>query len=344
MKLIIFFLLSFTLLPCKFIRSQQVKFDKIKFFEDTSVINATITTDITKLFKEKSRIGVKFPAKFYATVQNEEVLNNNILLEIRGHFRRTYCYLPPLKVIFDPEKKSPDKGLGTLKLVSQCKTSEMDEQYLLKEYLVYKIYNLITDMSFKVRLLQLTLADSSRNKKPITEYAYLVEDIKDVGKRNNCKEWKNEKMDPRQTDSHQILIVAIFEYMIGNTDWGVSANHNTRLLRSKKDSLQRPYVVPYDFDFSGFVNTSYSSPDPNLDIENVQERLYRGFPRSLEEVNRAVDIFKNQKSNIYALINNFDLLTSKTKKDLNNYLDPFFVMINKPSEVKRIFIDNARTQ
>lgn len=343
MKTISYPLLIISFLLCHAAYSQTSSIDKVKFFEDTSMINATITTDMVKLFREREKAGVEFPANFSATLPGNIVVNDPILLTVRGHYRRGYCYLPPLKVAFKYKKTSEMKPLGDLKLVSQCKTSETNEQYLFKEFLIYKIYNLITDMSFRVRLLNLELADSTGKKKSIPEHAFLMEDIKNVAKRNGCKAWKAGKMDPREVDQKQMTIVAIFEYMIGNTDWGVSVNHNTKLIVSKNDSTQRPYVVPYDFDFSGFVNTDYAVPDERLNITSVRQRLYRGFSENLEEVNEVLDIFKTQKSNIYSLINNSDLLTSKSKKEVLDYLDDFYKSINNPREVNNIFIKNART-
>ncbi len=351
MKSILTSFLFFSLVASQHVNGQKAAIDKVKFFEDTSIINATITTKMVQLFRHKDKMGLKFPANFSATFQNGSKMDDTILLAIRGHFRKANCYLPPLKVIFDQKnekgeekkKKVKNLSLGSLKLVSQCRTSETDQQYLLKEYLIYKIYNLITDMGFRVRLLNLNLVDSTGKKKPINEYAFLMEDIKDLAKRNDCKSWKQGKMDPREVDRRQMTIVAIFEYMIGNTDWGVSVNHNTKLILSKKDSTQRPYLVPYDFDFSGFVNTDYSTPDPKLNIANVRERLYRGFARTMGELNDVLDIFKKQKDSIYNLIDNFSLLSSKSKKDLTSYLDEFFDMINNPYEVNEVFIKNART-
>ncbi|HUZ60376.1 MAG TPA: hypothetical protein VMU83_16510 [Hanamia sp.] len=352
MKSIITSFLFFSLLACHDVNGQNIAINKVKFFEDTSMINAAITTNMVKLFRQKDKIGVKFPANFSATFQDGSKMDDSILLVIRGHYRRANCYLPPLKVIFNEKKKKngeKDKkkvkntSLGSLKLVSQCKTAEADEQYLLKEYLIYKIYNLITDMGFRVRLINLNLVDNTGKKKTIKEYSFLMEDIKDLAKRNKCKSWKQGKMDPRDVDRRQMTIVSIFEYMIGNTDWGVSVNHNTKLILSKRDSTQRPYVVPYDFDFSGFVNTDYSTPDPMLNIASVRERVYRGFPRTIEELNEVLDIFKKQKDSIYNLINNFSLLTPKSKKDIISYLDDFYETINNPNKVNKVFIKNART-
>ena len=150
-----------------------------------------------------------------------------------------------------------------------------------------------------------------------------MEDIKDLAKRNKCKDLKDVKLLSSATDRRQMTIVSIFEYMIGNLDWGVSVNHNTRLIVSKKDSLKRPFVVPYDFDYSGLVNTDYAIPPEGFDIQNVTERVYRGSSRTSGEV-RSADIFKKQKENIYALINSFELLTPKSKKEMMSYLDDFF--------------------
>ncbi|MFI5185324.1 MAG: hypothetical protein ACHQF0_01220 [Chitinophagales bacterium] len=335
-------LLFFSFLKCQVVYGQDLTIDKTKFFTDTSIINATITTNLTHVFRKKE--ATQYPANFSATLPGGSLVNDPVLLEIRGHFRKDFCYMPPLKVIFKSKKTSVMKPLGSLKLVSQCKLSAADEQYLLKEFLVYKIYNLLTDMSFRVRLLNLNLVDSANKKKPITEYAFLLEDIKDLAERNNCLDMKSGKVNTEATNRRQMTIVAVFEYMIGNTDWAVPVNHNIRLIIPTTDSLHRPYAVPYDFDYSGFVNTDYAIPDEKLNIPNVRERLYRGFPRTMTELNDVLDIFKKQKSNIYALINNFDLLNSRTKKDLFEYLDEFFDLIRNPTQINNIFIQEARTE
>ena len=317
--------------------------DKSRFFEDTAVINATIITDLSHLLKKRGKATGQYPANFSATLANGFSVNEPIFLELRGHMRKDYCYIPPLKIIFKNKKDSVLRSLGSLKLVSECKTSSTDEQYLLKEFLAYKIYNLLTDMSFRVRLLNLTLADSVKNK-TLNEHAFLIEDIKDLAERNNCDDLKNAKVNTEATDRRQMTIVAIFEYMIGNTDWGVPVQHNVKLILSKIDSLNHPYAVPYDFDYAGLVNTDYAVPDEKLGIQSVRDRVYRGFPRSTQEINDILNIFKKQKDNIYSLINNFDLLTSASKKDIIHYLDGFFDLINSPEQVNNTFHRNARTE
>lgn len=322
----------------------QKPVDKKAFFKDTAVVNATLSMNFKKIQAEKDKVGAIFPAMFSAKVNDTLNISDPVSLEVRGHFRRGYCYLPPLKMIFKTHPGTAFYSLKSLKLVSSCTNTERDDQNLLKEYMCYKIYNLLTDKSFRVRLLNMQYVDSSGKRKPITRHAFLIEDIKQVAKRNDCEDWSDKKVGNLGVDRRQMTMVYIFEYMISNTDWSVPANHNIRLIHSTADSTSKPFTVPYDFDFSGLVNTDYSAPDERLGIESVRVRVYRGFPRTMAELNDALDVFKKQKDNMYASINHFSLFTPATKKEMINYLDEFYQTINSPTRIREIFIDNARTK
>ncbi|HEY4874188.1 MAG TPA: hypothetical protein VIH86_01320 [Puia sp.] len=313
------------------------------FFKDTSMLNLTIVTNTSKLFKNNKQ-GFILPAAAVTKLADGTNVNDRIEIEVRGHFRHDYCYVPPLKVIFNFDKSSVLSSLKSLKLVNECKVSNTYDQYILKEFIAYKIYNLITDMSFRVRLLTVNFADSLGKKKPTTVHSFLLEDIKDVAKRNDCEQYRKGNLVTEATNRRQMTMVAVFEYLIGNTDWAVSVNHNTKLIYSAKDTTIRPYVIPYDFDYSGFVNTEYAIPDERLNIENVRQRLYRGFPRTMQELNNILYIFQQQKEKIYATVNNFDLLTPASKRDLTGFLDDFYKIIKDPKAVKDVFITNARTE
>src|SRR6185437_6784967 len=342
MKAGLSFLFLIFLLPANTVRAQSFSVDKVQFFSDTSVLDATLTTNLSKMLGRKKE-GEQFGGIFTTTLKGGITTNSPVVLTFRGHSRKALCYMPPLEINFKNKNDSGFSVLGSLKLTSECKTYGDFDQYLIKEYIIYRIYNLITDMSFRARLLNLNFIDSAGKKKSITEHAFLTEDIKDMAKRNGCRNWKHRKLFATDADRKQMTLVGIFEYMIGNTDWGVAVNHNTRYIISRKDSMARPYVVPYDFDYSGFVNTPYAIPDEKLGIENVRQRIYRGLPRSMEELDEAIGIFKKQKNNIYSLIENFDLLNSKSKKEIISYLDDFYAQINNPQKVKEIFIQSAVT-
>jgi len=321
----------------------QAAVNKAQFFIDTNTINATLTLNLGKLLSHREKEGYRLPATFSCTL-NGAAINDHIAIETRGQFRRSICYMPPLKMVFNADTTAALRPLKSLKLVSECKTSAAYISYLYKEFLVYKMYNLLTDKSFRVRLITINVVDSAGKKSPFIEQGFLIEDIKELARRVDCTEFTKEKLITEATDRSNMTLVNIFEYMIGNTDFAVPVNHNIRLIKSTKDSLTRPFAIPYDFDFSGLVGTDYSAPDERLGIATVQERSYRGFVRNLGEVNVTLDVFRQRKDAMYAIINSCNLVTPNVKKEMINYLDEFYVTINKPSEVKRIFVDNARTE
>lgn len=320
----------------------QQSVDKTKFFVDTSTVSATLTLNVKKMMAKKFKEGYLFPASFSCKLSDSLTVKDHINVEVRGHFRRSYCYLPPLKLIYKNDKANAFYHLKSLKLVSNCMPTHDDDQNLLKEFMIYKIYNLFTDMSFRVRLLNLSISDSSGKRTPIVEHAFLLEDERELTKRNACDDWTARFFTPQGTDRRQMTLVAVFEYMIGNTDWSIQKCHNTKLLHSNLDSLSRPYVVPYDFDFSGLVNTTYSFPSEKLQIENVQQRLYRGYVRTPDELKEIMALFNEKKSTIYSMINKFSLMDKETKKDMIRYIDQFYDIINDKDTMKDTFITNAK--
>ena len=321
----------------------QSGFDNASFFKDQTPLNVTLSTDISNLVNGKIRDGYQ-KAIFTSKLSDSSTISEEIRVGIRGHMRRSVCYMPPLRLNFHNPTSPKLYSLNSLKLVCACRGSDSYQQLLLKEYLIYRMYNLLTEKSFRVRLINITYEDDKDKKKPTTQYAFFVENIDVLAKRNRCKEWKGAKMQNETTDRNQMTMVAIFEYMIGNTDWSIPADHNIKLIVPKKDNTARPYAVPYDFDYSGIVNAEYAVPEPQLGIESVVERLYRGFPRTIEELQPVLDIFKQQKENIYTLIRDFEMLDKQSKNEMIRYLDDFYKTINDPVAIKYTFINNARQQ
>ena len=113
-------------------------------------------------------------------------------------------------------------------------------------------------------------------------------------------------------------------------------------MRNISDTFSVPIVVPYDFDYCGLVNASYAVPPPELSMISIRQRVYRGFPRSMKEVQSALQIFRNQRQQIDSLVRNFELLTPDNRKEMCKYLEEFFEQIEKEKEVRDIFIVHAR--
>jgi collagenase-like PrtC family protease len=90
------------------------------------------------------------------------------------------------------------------------------------------------------------------------------------------------------------------------------------------------------------VDAPYAIPNEELGIKDVKERLYRGFERTMDELQEAIDIFKERKSRILFTINNFSLLSERTKRDMIWYIDDFYKIIENKRMVRTSFISNAR--
>lgn len=342
MKPIRFLMLVCLLVAATYAKS-QAPVDSVQFFLDESPLNVTLSTDLGNLLSGKIKDEYQ-SATFTCKLPDSSVVSEVIRLNVRGHSRRQICKIPPIRLLFRNATSPRLSSLKTLKLVNVCRFASADKQLLFKEYLIYKMYNLLTDKSFRVRLLNITFEDSKGSKKPFTQYGFLVENVDAVAKRNKCREMNNIKIDQETTDRPNMTQVALFEYMIGNTDWSVWNNHNIKLLYSKKDSTARPFALPYDFDNSGFVNADYAVPDPIMGVETVRERVYRGFLRTEEELNAAIQVFNSKKDKIYELINKFELMADNVKKNSIDYLDDFYKTINNPKDIKYVFINKARTE
>lgn len=323
-----------------FSQNSSAVVNPLNFFQNDSPLNVKLSMDVSKLLKTSLKPAY-IPGTFACNVGDSSI-SEEIRIIARGKVRREICYMPPIKLNFHNPTSPKFYPLNSLKLVWPCTQNIVSDQLVIKEYLVYKIYNLLTDKSFRVRLLNLICEDEAGKKKTYSSHAFVIEDIKSVAKRNQCKELKNVRAMSETTDRNQMTLVALFQYMIGNTDWGVSVNHNTVLIQSKKDSLSLPFVIPYDFDYAGLVNAGYAVPNEGLDIENVRQRLYRGFPRTLEELNEVIRLFDKQKDQIYSLVNTCEPLSEKNKKEMISYFDEFYKIIGNKKQVQYIFIDQAR--
>jgi hypothetical protein len=318
------------------------KIDRVAFFKNERPIEMKISTDIKALLAEK-KDGNYVTASVAFKMPDRELIRENIQVRPRGIFRKQNCNLASLMLEFRNEETSQLSSLKKLKMVGGCSKSSGDEQLVLKEYLVYKIYNIFTEMSLNVRLVKTDYNDSRGKMKDYTQYAFLIEDIDDMAKRNNCQEKETTQYHPERTNREHTTLVSVFQYMIGNTDWSIPYYHNIKLLVPKKDTNSFPFAVPYDFDVTGFVNAHYATPPPELGISSVTERVYRGFPRTIGEIEETVNQFIQKKDQIYSMINDFELLSNSSKKEMLNFLDDFYNMINNKKNLQRIFIDNARS-
>jgi len=320
------------------------KLDRKKFFEEESMVNVTLEMDLKDLLAKKAKQRY-LPGTMTLVFKDGSTVKEKITATARGNFRRETCFMPGLTVNFKADSNSSMSKFKTMKISNGCSSGDDPGQLVIKEYLAYKIYNVLTDMSLKVRLMNISFKDLSGKRKPYTQYAFMIEDVDDMAKRNNMVEMEEIKYNTEQTNRDQMTLVTLFEYLIGNTDWSVPAYHNVKLISPKEDKHVRPYVVAYDFDICGFVDPPYATIDEQLQdkITTVRERLNRGFPRTMEELKIAVKLFNDRKDKIMGLIKNNEYLSPREKSRTVEYVEDFYKTINNDRELQKIFVDGGRT-
>lgn len=209
----------------------QAFLNEYDLFESEEPLKVELKFDYRRFIKEKYKDKYQ-EADLTVFFSEDHVVEGKIRMRARGEFRRRYCSFPPIKLNF--KKSNFDvpalKELETLKLVNNCKNQADFQQYIFKERLAYKMYNQITPISFKVRLLEITYIDSRGKKKPFTRYGFVIEDVDDVAERNECIKLSVEKTGDRYVDRDQMTLIYIFEYMIGNTDYALGNMHNVKLV------------------------------------------------------------------------------------------------------------------
>jgi hypothetical protein len=320
----------------------QNKVDSIQFFIDEKPLTVTIASDFKKLFNTKKETPFQEATVTMIFPDNPAPLTEQIQIRARGNFRKTNCYMPSLMLDFHNQTSPGFYQLDKLKMVSGCGTTARDEQLVLREYLAYKMFNIVSPLSFRVRLMRVSFEDTKGKIKKYTTWGFFIEDVDMMAKRNKYKEYET-PTEQRRTEPARMTLVSIFQYLIGNTDWSVPNFHNIKLLKPKADSLAAPAVVPYDFDFAGMVDAAYAAPAEIMGTESVKQRVYRGFSRPLEEVMSVITLLQDKKEAFYKLINEFELLSVSARKDIIKYLDEFYQTVSNKRQVENIFVENTRT-
>jgi hypothetical protein len=315
----------------------------IKLFESDDLFEIALRFDIT-YYKRKKPDTAYMPAVLTYYMGDKDSVNKNIKLKARGEIRRTQiCDFPPLYLNFSMKDTVEGEfiGINKLKLVPYCKLGY--EDYILREYLIYKLYNVLTNNSLRVRLLRINFINTARETKPLRQYGFAIEPVKLFEKRTHNVEIKSKTLTQRNIKPEAMDRFAIFNYMIGNTDWAVPNLHNTLIL--SQPLSERPdlaMIVPFDFDYAGLVNADYAVPFETLPIKTVRERLYLAVCRDEESLKNTLREFTEKKEEFYRVINDFPYLKVKSKKDIINYLDSFYDEFDKRNTIVQNILNDCR--
>ena len=305
-------------------------------FESDEILSIALKGNLRELLNDRSDNPKYYPVNLSYRGKDSSEVNIPVQMKTRGHFRKLKgnCKYPPLQISFPADINRLSalfSGQKKLKLVMPC----AGEDYIIREWLVYKIYNLITPKSFKARLVQIDLTDTKNKKQQSPFYGILIEDVKQMATRNNATEVE-QKLRPEETQQEAFLTMAVFQYLIGNTDWSVEYLQNVKLL--KPGSSSQVITVPYDFDHSGIVNAPYAHPAEELLMTSVLQRRYRGYCiKDMQLFEKTLAVYNRSKNDIFNLFTNCKLLDAKYIKSITKYLDEFYATINNPKTWQKDF-------
>ena len=313
---------------------------QVDLFGEEEPLDITLKFDIKSYQREKMK-GEYLPVQLTYHVNDTLDINKKVRVKARGEFRRSHCMLPPFWLNIRKAKVGNKflEGTKRIKIVTHCRNSKTYEQYVIKEYLTYKMYNEISPYSVRVRLIRMKYIDTGRKNKETSSWAFMIEPEEMMAERLDVLPVKSDNVSMHFTDTSSMDVAAVFMYMIGNADYSVAGRHNLKLIRRKDPMKPLLVPVPYDFDYAGIVNADYAVPGENLGITSVTDRYFLGPCREDHQFLAAGDEISSNKAAILGLVNSSPYLDDRNRREMDRYLNEFF----SETERQERFLYNLRS-
>lgn len=306
-------------------------------FDEHDVLEITLEGPVSTLLEDSEARGEQ---PFRLTLGDQVF---NVGANLRGNSRVELCHFPPIRLNFSKSdaQETVFAGQRKLKLVTHCKGGANFEKNLLEEYAAYRILNVLTDMSFRTRLLHIRYVDSEHpDRDAVVRYGFLIEPEKALAERNGgYLAGARHVTKPRLDESHA-AIVYVFQYLIGNTDWSLVRAFDSETCCHNGEIVgihDRQYYVPYDFDMAGLVNARYAKPNPELHLSRVTQRRYRGNCSTPEVLRNALQTVVRRRDEIMQIFSDLPGLTDDDVARSTRFLHGFFKRAANEDKLLREF-------
>lgn len=295
-------------------------------FDEDEVLDIRLRGPLGKVVTDSKKRG-EYP--FELEVDGKTI---TVDARIRGNSRVELCRFPPLRLRFsESARDTVFAGQGKLKLVTHCRRdNERSENNVLDEFTAYRIFNLISPDSYRVRLLRVTYEDTKGSSKDADRpyYGFVIESDDELAERLGARVAQPKGVRYDRLDALQTARVFVFQYLIGNTDYSlVKADgkdhccHNIDLFE-RNDSV---LAVPFDFDMSGLVNATYAKPSPVYRHRRVTQRRYVGYCKSpIGDVARALADISARREEVLSVADSIPAISEKDRQQRRGYLSEFF--------------------
>ena len=293
-------------------------------FEDDAVLEVSLTGPLSSVMNDTAE---RRERDFTLNVDGVDL---DVSVRMRGNSRALQCRFPPLRLNFSSSNTNGSifAGQKKLKLVTHCKSPDDYEANVLEELAAYRIFSLLTDLSYRTRLLRIRYVDTDDpGRAPLIRFAFLIESDKALASRLGGELIETPHLTRNMLDKEHSALVFVFHYLIANTDWSQvrfieddSCCHNGRLIRI----AEQHYLVPYDFDMAGLVNARYAKPQPDLRLRSVKTRRYRGYCTSEQVLRDALREVVARREDILRIVEELPGSSEKESRSRSSFLQGFF--------------------
>ncbi|MCB0686733.1 MAG: hypothetical protein KDC53_09410 [Saprospiraceae bacterium] len=259
-----------------------------------------------------------------------------VKISVRGKFRRRTCDFPPIALDF-PKDDLKELGLkkdDNYKLVTICLDRRDAQNYLFREYLVYKMYQEVEPTGFGAVLFPIIYKDTDFRKNR-RSFAVLLESNEELKDRLDGKWCDCMGLNMDSINDYYRELVTFFQYMIGNKDMNMHIEHNVRFLEGEQYVKKVP--IPYDFDFSAFVRAPYAFTDQSVTFD--RSPLVMG--KNAEQLDKVLNLFLEKKERFFTIVEEFRLMSKKHKKQCLKFLRDFYKIIERPNFTTRYLEQRA---
>lgn len=330
--------------------------EQTQLFESHTVLNLTMPVDFDALCRPSQTPDCDYTATEFIYLDSEgREQSVPISIRRRDGWRamQTNCQVPTLFVRFNPETTvgTPFEGQSELALTSHCgkgispeniasPTLPSDfERYVINEYLGYRIYNLISDMSLGVRLVRMHYTNPEDGRGNFTRDAFFSEHFEALAERFNSQLLPPGSFDPATLDWRAAEKIALFQYMVGNTDWSIEEQENIVLFRTPSG---KDVPVVFDLDMSGLVNAHYAAPSRSAPISNVKQRYFMGYCHPDTNWDDLFTRFSELEVPVITMLIETPGLGRGDRRVSGSYLDSFFEILDSEEARETKIVEACR--
>lgn len=302
-------------------------------FRSDDLLEVALTANYGKFLQDRGQD----PSYHDAVLKYKDEAGRDVSLKVeiraRGHYRRDpfVCAFPPYRMRFPKKETLPAlfEGQDKLKVVAHCS----EEGYILREYLIYKAYNLLTPQSFRVRLMRIRYVDSEKQVPESVHFAFFIESEEEMAARNGALPVDDETpMSEAQVDRQALTRVYLFNYMIANRDFDLEVKQNLKII---EPSGKPPIAVPYDFDWSGMVDASYTQSSIGEPTSFYDRQKMRPLCRTQAEYEQVIALLQAVEDRIYLLYEENPWLPERDKRECIKYYKSFYKSCGQPSFIQK---------